>query len=284
MEKFEPKQLVSNEINNGEKYRNKVDSPQADAFNKLVEAILYAQENGVKITIDTELSSTSENAVQNKVIAEALSGKLDKTGWRQSSTANVQVFGREHTTGALTMYNLSVSSKSYAIARYNGDGILKTKEPMVDLDCTTKKYVDDNFAPKTYTHNITTSLSTVGGIDGFHEFTRNDLTLIGTIKSGQKTAYTSVEQLDGLTFESVECWEMSDYVEDENGDIINTQTLITTFQNVTVELSTHGDGFRTMPAVALRNNNGEIVMKVELGNYSSIDGVVTYPSVTDIVE
>lgn len=45
---------------------------------------------GTNITVDTELSGTSNNAISNKAVYEALSGKLDKTGTAAAATKATQ--------------------------------------------------------------------------------------------------------------------------------------------------------------------------------------------------
>lgn len=75
-ENFGNSQLNSSTINDGYKYQNG-DGLQPSAINKIIEAILYLQSNlnggnASNITIDEELSITSENAVQNKVVTNAI--------------------------------------------------------------------------------------------------------------------------------------------------------------------------------------------------------------------
>lgn len=71
---FTPKKLNSTEINSGAEYKNG-DGIVADDLNKIVEGVLYAQENGgsdSSITVDERLDDTSANPVQNKVITDRL--------------------------------------------------------------------------------------------------------------------------------------------------------------------------------------------------------------------
>ena len=160
MANFEPKQLVANEINNGNKYRDGVDSPQADAFNRLIEAILYAQEKGVNvnITVDSEFSETSTNPVQNKVVTEALDGKVDIID--NSTSAMAKIYGVLPKQTSVTA--ISLQSDIYpasqvipgVIPRYQdirnvGDtepttlGTLIFKPPQKPYQVSNKKYVDD---------------------------------------------------------------------------------------------------------------------------------------------
>lgn len=102
--------------------------------------------NGIiyKSTINANIGN-SPDADINGYWEDLLHGKLNRNGWNQTNTANVQLYGKEHTSGKPTMYNLTVFPKSYAVARYNADSRLQTFAPSVDLDCANKKYVDDKF-------------------------------------------------------------------------------------------------------------------------------------------
>ena len=158
MANFEPKQLVANEINGGNKYRNLVDSPQSDAFNRLIEAILYAQQNGssINITIDRELSSTSENPVQNKVVKAELDKKLDINSPTTTGYPSY-LYGYSGSEQKVLRYNVQGGVGGANFNRHNmivvsqGTGQVKGAMPINPEDLTPKEYVDDLFDELTNT-------------------------------------------------------------------------------------------------------------------------------------
>jgi hypothetical protein len=86
MADFEAKKLNVKNINGGKEFANG-DAPSKEFFNEVVEGILYLEENGgngggTSIEVDSELSSTSKNPVQNNVIT----GKINEV-WHMASNA-----------------------------------------------------------------------------------------------------------------------------------------------------------------------------------------------------
>ena len=105
-------------------------------------------------TVDTELSTTSENPVQNKTVTDALNGKLPKTGGTVTgalrtndsfSAGGTIAFGEapivlsQTADGAAEIHSgtADVDDNPPPLAR------LKVARPTEDDDAATKKYVDD---------------------------------------------------------------------------------------------------------------------------------------------
>ena len=105
-------------------------------------------------TVDTELSTTSENPVQNKTVTAALNGKLPKTGGTVTgalrtndsfSAGGTIAFGKapivlsQTADGAAEIHSgtADVDDNPPPLAR------LKVARPTEDDDAATKKYVDD---------------------------------------------------------------------------------------------------------------------------------------------
>lgn len=107
-----------------------------------------------ELTLDTELSSTSENPVQNKVINEALDGKLDKFEPKYNNTAVIW-YVLKNAEGSLysTTREISASVKADVIPITGAGGALRVGNPTADAHATPKKYVDDK--TKRYKHTIT---------------------------------------------------------------------------------------------------------------------------------
>lgn len=116
---FEPKKIDLNAINGNSEYK-KGDALQPSAVNEMVKGILYAQENGgsgTNIEIDSELSLESENAVQNKVVAEALNKKLEEEDLT-NYVKNTDV-SKDGKTGLMALYG---ENKGYGYGLYNRGG------------------------------------------------------------------------------------------------------------------------------------------------------------------
>lgn len=150
MANFEPKQLVANKINGGNKYRNLVDSLQADAFNRLIEAILYAQQNGVgvNITVDSELSNNSTNPVQNKVVKAELDKKLDinaatSTGYPKYLYGYNPIYQKAVRYNVQGVVGGENFNKPNMTVITHGTGQVKGAMPINPEDLTPKKYVED---------------------------------------------------------------------------------------------------------------------------------------------
>lgn len=105
-------------------------------------------------TVDAELSTTSENPVQNKTVTAALNGKLPKTGG--TVTGALRTNDSFSAGGTISFGEapivLSQTANGAAEIRYGSAGVndnppplsrLKVARPTADDDAATKKYVDD---------------------------------------------------------------------------------------------------------------------------------------------
>jgi hypothetical protein len=122
---------------------------------------------GSSITVDSELSDTSTNPVQNKVVKTALDGKVDATIYK----GLVRAYGHDTDGNQIGHWLSTNDGMSYASGNFispqniaifrnttagssNVTGILVTGDPTKPYQCTNKKYVDENFSPKLYRHQI----------------------------------------------------------------------------------------------------------------------------------
>ena len=105
-------------------------------------------------TVDAELSTTSENPVQNKTVTDALNGKLPKTGG--TVTGALRTNDSFSAGGTISFgeapIGLSQTADGAAEIRYGSADVddnppplsrLKVARPTEDDDAATKKYVDD---------------------------------------------------------------------------------------------------------------------------------------------
>ena len=93
-----------------------------------------------KVTIDAELSTTSTNPVQNKVIKAALDNKLDKTGTADKAMSDgagnniVDTYAKKSDVSALLSTKLGVNSTAYAATRDGaGNNIVDTYAKKTDI-------------------------------------------------------------------------------------------------------------------------------------------------------
>lgn len=146
-----------------------------------------------KVTIDAELSTTSTNPVQNKVIKAALDGKLGKneTAARatQDGAGNVitETYASKADVSALLSTKLGVNSTAYAATR-DGDGnnIVDTYAKKTDISGFVKTV--NGTAPDT-NGNVAINVSEGGGVSTSESNTWtaeqifNDVTISGLEKS-----------------------------------------------------------------------------------------------------
>lgn len=143
------------------------------------ERIETLEQNGSTIIVDEELSKTSTNPVQNKVVAEKIEEveekienisvdvTTDKTLTQENTPADAKAVGEELTkkinipsnfppTAQSVVYfekgettpklgNCSNSPLQYNFVRWRAGGRLQTNAPEQNLDCANKKYVGDMF-------------------------------------------------------------------------------------------------------------------------------------------
>lgn len=102
------------------------------------------------ITVDTSLSSTSENPVQNKVINSALGNYYTKTesdGRYVKSVADIATSHRVYVCikDKDETVPLAETPTAYGVAQYSINRSLQTDSPTEDLDSVNKKYGEDNY-------------------------------------------------------------------------------------------------------------------------------------------
>lgn len=78
--------------------------------------------------------------------------EISGSGLVQAVTTPYIVYGTTN-NGMPAQRNIAASPSRYAIVQYSEDGKLQTNAPTKDLDCTNKKYVDDNYVGKVTTAN-----------------------------------------------------------------------------------------------------------------------------------
>ena len=85
---------------------------------------------------DSELDDESENPVQNKVVTEALNGKVSKTD------SQSVVYGT-NASGEQIYIEYSDDTTSNAIVKRSGSQVKVPQAPVTDTDATSKHYVDN---------------------------------------------------------------------------------------------------------------------------------------------
>lgn len=110
-----------------------------DFTNELKTKLDGISEGANKVIVDSELSSTSENPVQNKVITSVVNNKLDRV---ETSTPLPQVYVKTP-GGGQTMWNMSKTPGEDTIPLFDSNNNLKTSTPVADNDTTPKVYVDE---------------------------------------------------------------------------------------------------------------------------------------------
>ena len=110
-----------------------------DFTNELKTKLDGISEGATKVIVDSELSSTSTNPVQNKVITSVVNNKLDRV---ETSTPLSQIYAKK-TNGKQEMRNISTSPATDVIPVYDSNKNIKTSAPVADNDTTPKVYVDE---------------------------------------------------------------------------------------------------------------------------------------------
>lgn len=121
-----------------------------------------------KVTIDAELSTTSTNPVQNKVIKEALDGKLGKNETAARATQDgagntiSTTYASKADVSALLSTKLGVNSTAYAATRDGaGNNIVDTYAKKTDISGMVKSV--NGTAPDA-SGNVTITVSGGGGV------------------------------------------------------------------------------------------------------------------------
>lgn len=230
--------------------------------------------------------------------------KVDLTEYAKNEDVEKKLDKVEPTTNSLAVYSVSrvngvVSHgttlqqdsptffKQWMIPRYMSqdsgasinqyaNGTLIVPEPKLNYHCANKKYVDDNFAPKLVTHNITIKCSE-GITDNANEFE-----LRATLTSKKHDVYRSIEELEGIVVENAECWDLRGYWNEET--MQDEPELRGTYQNVTIEtrIETLADiENRKIAYLTLRDASGNVVSEV---GSPDMFGEPSFYIASDIVE
>lgn len=149
-----------------------------------------------KTTVDTALSTTSTNPVQNKAVKTALDNKLDKSGGTMTGdltiNASKQIIFSKGTGGGTSVYEESTNNSNPKLSFYgvNGDErvtLNNIETPVNDYEATNKKYVDDAIASATSSSDellldlVDTPFDSFG-LDGFYDYVTLDEPL--TLETG----------------------------------------------------------------------------------------------------
>ena len=157
--------LASNAFTRVVAVEGKVDAAQ----NTANEALELAQQGGGEsITVDGELSTESENPVQNKVIAQAIDELDARVGEVENEITNIDLseylkmptirnygdgkIASKTESGDDRYYQVYGNANMYSIPLRDDKGCVKTKSPNTELDCANKEYVDKT--TKFYLHKI----------------------------------------------------------------------------------------------------------------------------------
>lgn len=156
---------------------------------------LYVDANGKRIdltkavTVDSALSSTSTNPVQNKVVNTALSDKVTKTAAGVSEAINL-----------LTTGTAAPTDNDYYVAQYSGGGTTTTsyhRRPMSALWQYIQGKADSRYAKTSHAHNV---FDITGYGDG-HNTSGSVPPIYSAAISGSLENKTAFLPADGVTVE-----------------------------------------------------------------------------------
>lgn len=152
---------------------------------------------GTNITVDTTLSSTSTNAIQNKAVYAALSGKLDKTGTAAAATKATQDGAGNviATTYIKTVNNLKPdASGNVNISTSGGGGGVSTstantwtaQQDFQYLGVAFERYNSANISGSSVTPNTSMAVYVASGA-----FTINMATIASRLSYNQATVFSA---------------------------------------------------------------------------------------------
>ena len=156
-----------------------VGTPTADnqaATKKYVDDAVAA--SGGSVTVDSALSDTSENPVQNMVVKAAIDKKLTM---KTDGASMVRVYAIA-TDGSQDTYRMTDQANYNTLPLRNAKGNFLVGTPTVDTECANKKYVDDAVA----------GASSGGGVNTFYTATGNLPKSFVTANNGVVVVYGSV--------------------------------------------------------------------------------------------
>lgn len=167
-----------------------------------------------KVTIDAELSTTSTNPVQNKVIKEALDGKLGKNETAARATQDgagntiSTTYASKADVSALLSTKLGVNSTAYAATRDGaGNNIVdtyakKTDIPNITVDAElsdTSTNPIQNKAVKTAIDTVTASIPTkVSTLENDAGYLTQHQSLDGYAKTSVANTWTAEQSLNNV--------------------------------------------------------------------------------------
>ncbi|MCI6543651.1 MAG: hypothetical protein MR417_03840 [Phascolarctobacterium succinatutens] len=167
-----------------------------------------------KVTIDAELSTTSTNPVQNKVIKEALDGKLGKNETAARATQDgagntiSTTYASKADVSALLSTKLGVNSTAYAATRDGaGNNIVdtyakKTDIPNITVDAElsdTSMNPVQNKAVKTAIDTVTASIPTkVSALENDAGYLTQHQSLDGYAKTSVANTWTAEQSLNNV--------------------------------------------------------------------------------------
>lgn len=155
-----------------------IGTPTADNQAATKKYVDDAVASGGSVTVDTALSDSSENPVQNKVVKAALDKKLTA---RTDGASQVRFYAIT-TDGQQTTYRATDTATYNTVPLRNAKGNFLVGTPTVDTECANKKYVDDAIA----------GVSSGGGVNTFYTTTKNVPKSFVTANNGVVVVYGSV--------------------------------------------------------------------------------------------
>ena len=154
--KFAPKTLTSQvQTSDGTLLEDKIQADLDATKTEILENVAFG---GVAITIDSELSSTSTNPVQNKIINAELVKKLDATTadsnyeTKTNSQAKLDE-AKSHTQDCISTHDTSTSAHSDIREKLQGTELVENKIETITDDATNVQY-PSALAVKTYVDSL----------------------------------------------------------------------------------------------------------------------------------
>ena len=222
------------------------------------------------ITVDTALSDSSENPVQNKVVKAALDNKLTRQMGGVDYYAAVYT---EDPVGHQTMVAMASDVKNNAIAVRDPNGRFEAAAPTSDNEVANKKYVDDAVA----------GASSGGGRVSSFAWRADSFSAQVTTKTISMPSFTASELKNALIF--------------VRGTYQYTDMELSAWQTTmcTAEYPLPGDGYTidspATPVYVPISNSGDVgsaVVSFTVGDgaitvsVDKTDGLTCYPSISFI--
>lgn len=150
---------------------------------------------GTNITVDTTLSATSTNAIQNKAVYAALNGKLDKTGTAAAATKATQDGAGNviATTYIKTVNNLKPDASGNVNVSAGGGGVSTStantwtaQQDFQYLGVAFERYNSANISGSSVTPNTSMAVYVASGA-----FTINMATIASRLSYNQATVFSA---------------------------------------------------------------------------------------------